>query len=77
MPISFTKENTPGYTDNGLANLARAATIIARDRGLDMPGLPQHVADEIENSIRSRLTGTDGRNLSVRALLAIYNEAAS
>jgi hypothetical protein len=67
----YTQENTPGYSDDGLAALNRAHEIIVREHGYDMDGLPAAVSAEITQSLRDRLTNTHGKNLSVRMLLAL------
>lgn len=70
--MPYTHTNTPGYTDIGLRTLAKAHSIIIKDRGLDMDCLPAAVAQEINQTIRDRLLSTHSRNLSVRKLLAVF-----
>lgn len=74
MTDFFTAANTPGYTDAGLRNLNRAREVIMEERGLDMD-LPSHVAAEIDQRMRDRLTNTHGHNLGVRMLLALWAES--
>lgn len=74
-PAFFNRVNTPGYTDAGLAALNRARNIIIEDHGLEMPGLPDAVREEIDAKIRDRLTNTHGRNLGVRMLLALWADS--
>ena len=72
-PAFFNADNTPGYSGDGSRNLNRAREIIMEERGLDMD-LPNHVIAEIDQRMRDRLTNTHGRNLSVRMLLALWQE---
>lgn len=71
-PAFFNSDNTPGYSGDGLRNLNRAREIIIEEHGLDMPNLPQSVADEMDRKMRDRLTRY-GSDLPVRTLLQAWS----